>query len=137
MSDTTKEINWVTGLIIKVSLRLIIFALLILFLFEGAKVCYEFGHDIFYAKAMSGEPGTAHTVVIREGADAGQVGRLLADSGLIKNEYAFLIQAKIYDSEIYPGTYQLSTAMTSKEILEELGTVREAEADQEEAEAGE
>ena len=47
MSDTTKEINKVTGTIIRVSWKLIIYALAILMLYEGITRGYAFGHDIF------------------------------------------------------------------------------------------
>ena len=42
MSDTTRDINRVTGAIIKVSLRLIIYALLILIFYEGITAGFEF-----------------------------------------------------------------------------------------------
>ena len=52
MSETTKDINKVTGAIIGISFRLIIYAIAILLIYEGAVKGYEFGHEIFYASSM-------------------------------------------------------------------------------------
>ena len=47
MSYTNNEINRVTGVIIRVSLRLIIYALIVLLLYEGVMTGYTFGYSIF------------------------------------------------------------------------------------------
>jgi cell division protein YceG involved in septum cleavage len=122
VSDTTRDINRVTGAIIKVSLRLIIYALIILIFYEGVTAGFEFGYEIFAATAVAPEPGRDKTVQIEEGQSGFQVGKLLEKEGLIHNRYAFGVQAKFYDYTIYPGSYLLNTSMTSREILDILGT---------------
>lgn len=119
-NDTAKDINRVTGVIIKVSLKLIITALLILVLYEGMHAGFNFGYEIFADMAMSPAPGTEVSVQIPEDASGRQVGKLLKEKGLIHNEYAFWVQSVFYDYTIYPGSYTFNTAMTSREILEEL-----------------
>lgn len=120
MSSTTKDINRVTGAIIKVSLRLIIYALVILILYEGVTIGYEFGHEIFASTAVSPAPGTDKTIVVEDGRSSLQVGKQLEEEGLIRNGYAFWIQSMFYEYDIYPGAYVLNTSMTSKEMLEVL-----------------
>lgn len=127
MSDTTRDINRVTGAIIKVSLRLIIYALVILILYEGVTTGYEFGHEIFASTAVSQAPGVDKTVVIEEGRSALQVGKQLEDEYLIHSGYAFWIQSIFYDYDIYPGAYVLNTSMTSKEMLELLSVKPETQ----------
>lgn len=122
MSDTTRDINRVTGAIIKVSLRLIIYALLILIFYEGITAGFEFGYEIFAATAMAPAPGRDKAVRIEEDQSDLDVGKLLEKEGLIHNRYAFAVQAEFYDYEIYPGDYMLNTSMTSREILDLLGT---------------
>ncbi|NBH70838.1 aminodeoxychorismate lyase [Clostridiaceae bacterium] len=126
MSQMTKEINAITGTIIGVSGKLIIYALVILLLVEGMTRGYAFGHEVFYATAMDPEPGIRYALTIPEGQDAAETARVLKDVGLIRNEYAVRIQMWFYDYEVYPGTYELSTAMTSKEILQQLNVKPEA-----------
>ena len=127
MSNTTNEINRVTGVIIRVSLRLIIYALIVLLLYEGVMTGYTFGYSIFAGKAVSPEPGITMSVTVEEGDSLSQVGQMLKEDGLIENEYVFIIQAYFYDYEIYPGTYSLSTAQTSREMLEEMSVPPAAE----------
>lgn len=57
MSETTKDINRVTGTIIGISFRLILYALAILLIYKGATRGYEFGHEIFLCFGHGGGPG--------------------------------------------------------------------------------
>lgn len=127
MSETTKDINKVTGAIIGISFRLIIYAIAILLLYEGATKGYEFGHEIFYASSMEGAPGRDMEITLEPGASVSSVGKRLEKQVLINNQYSFIIQAMVYEYEIQPGTYTLNTSMTSREILDMLSTVSTSE----------
>ncbi len=120
MSRMTKEINKITGTIISISGKLIIYAVLLLLLFEGTTKGYEFGHEIFFATAVDEGAGIEKTVAIPRGQSTAETAHMLKQSGLIVNELAFQVQKKFYDYDINPGMYQLNTAMTSKEILQLL-----------------
>lgn len=120
MSQMTKEINKVTGTIIGVSGKLILYAVIILLLFEGMSKGYQFGHEIFYPTAMSEAPGPPRVVTIKKGETAAEAAHALAQLGLLGNELAFRVQMRFYEYEIYPGTYTLNTSMTAKEILQVL-----------------
>ena len=122
MSNTTNEINKVTGTIIRGSWKLIVYALAILFLYEGATRGYQFGYDVFYSSGMASKPGVDMRVTIGEGEKVADIGAALERGGLIKNKYAFFIQSLFYDyggSEhpVEAGTYILNNSMTSKEII--------------------
>lgn len=130
MSETTKDINKVTGAIIGISFRLIIYAVAILLIYEGATKGYEFGHEIFYASSMEEAPGRDMEMTLEAGTSVASVGKKLEKDGLIHNRYSFIIQAMVYEYEIQPGTYTLNTSMTSREILEELSTVEESKEEQ-------
>lgn len=133
MSDTTNEINKVTGAIIRVSWKLIVYALAVLLLYEGITRGFAFGYDIFYPSAVAQEPGVDMRVTIGEGEHVADIGVALEKGGLIKNRYAFFIQSIFYDygSSDHPvesGTYLLNNSMTSKEIIL---TLREGAKDEE------
>lgn len=117
MSHITSEINKITGTIIGISAKLIIYALAVLLLVEGVSKGYEFGHEVFYATAVDSPPGTDITVRIADDAAVSEIAGDLYKLGLIHNQYAFAIQKLFYDYEINPGIYVLNTSMTSKEIL--------------------
>lgn len=118
MSRTTNEINKITGAIIAISSRLIIFALVVILLYEGVTRGYDFGHEIFYASAVEQKPGQDKNITVEKGASAARIARLLKGSGLITNEYSFIIQAEFFDYKVNPGIYTFNTSMTSKEILQ-------------------
>ena len=101
MSQITKEINAITGTIIGISGKLILYALVILLLVEGISRGYAFGHEVFYATAMEPSPGTRYALTIPEGQTTAETAKLLKDVGLIKNEYAVQIQMWFYDYETY------------------------------------
>lgn len=121
MSSRTREINRITSAIIRISVKLIVLALVILLMYEAALGGFSFGHQIFYSEAAERAPGREITVEMKEGESVSQAAEELAKKGLIKNEFAFLFQSRFYEYDtIYPGTYRLNTSMTSKEILQKL-----------------
>lgn len=117
MGHIAKDINKITGTIIGISGKLILYALIILLLAEGITRGYAFGHEIFFAKAMEAAPGTDKMFVIPEGQSTSETIHMLKEQGLIDNELAIQIQMRFYEYEIQPGTYTLNTSMTSKDIL--------------------
>lgn len=133
MGNTANDINRITTAIIRLSVKLILCALVLLALYEGAVRGFAFGHEIFYAEAAEAPPGRDMTVVIEEGTTVSQAAGELAEKGLIKNEFAFLFQSRFYEyNTVYPGTYELNTSMTSKEILQALNVKPQEEETQEE-----
>ena len=132
MSRTTREINKITTAVICISVKLIVYALIILLLYEAVTRGFAFGHEIFYAEAVDEEPGRDVQVDISPDDSLRDTAALLAEYGLITNEFAFVFQGMFYDySDIYPGTYTLNTSMTSKEILQILNEAPKEELVQE------
>ena len=62
MSNRTREINKITTTIISISVKLIVYALIVLLLYEAVAKGYAFGHEIFYAEAVEEAPG--HDMVV-------------------------------------------------------------------------
>lgn len=120
MSQTTREINRITTTIISVSCKLLIYALVFFLMYEGITKGYSYGHEIFAPTPMSKAPGIEKEIIIKEEADVSDVAGLLKKKGLIRDELILKIQAKIYEYEIYPGSYTFNTSMTSKEILKQI-----------------
>ena len=124
MSRLTKEINKISLAVIGISGRLVIYALVLVFLVVGAKKSFEFGHDIFYAPAMEALPGTNITITLDGDESISEVGKLLKDAGLIRDDTAFSIQARCYDYQVKKGSYQLNTSSSSKELINILNEER-------------
>ena len=127
MSRVTKEINKISMAVISISGRIVLYVLIAVLLLMGAKKGYAFGHSIFYAPGMDEAPGVEKTVTLDGTESVSDVGKILEDIGLIRDHYAFSIQAKCYGYEVLEGTYQLNTSLSSKEIIGVLGEGPEGE----------
>ena len=120
MSRTTREINRITTTIISMSVRLLFYALVFFLLYEGITRGYGLGHEIFAHTAVAEAPGTDKEFTINKGESLSEVAGELEKSGLIKNKLICIIQAKLYDYEVYPGTYTLNTSMTSRDMMKSI-----------------
>ena len=58
MSNATREINRITTAIIRISMKLIVYALIILLLYEAVIKGYAFGHQIFTRRPWRRRRGT-------------------------------------------------------------------------------
>lgn len=120
MSRTTKEINKITGTVISVSGRLIVYALVILLLYEGISRGYSFGYELFHGSGMVEAPGVNMKVTLSGGETVGEIADALVESNLIKGKASFLILSRLYeyrDEEVAEGSYMLNNSMTMKEII--------------------
>lgn len=108
----------VTGMIIKIAIA----AVVIIFVFKAAVSAYDFGFQLFADIPVSEGEGRTVSVTISEMQDSKDVGKLLEEKGIIRDATAFIILAKLSESEdeIQPGSYELSTSMSMEEILEVL-----------------
>ena len=66
MSSRTREINKITMAIIRISVKLMLLALLILLLYEAVIRGYAFGHAVFYAEAVEAAPRSEERRVGKE-----------------------------------------------------------------------
>ncbi|MCC8126669.1 MAG: hypothetical protein LIO92_04645 [Clostridiales bacterium] len=136
MSRTTEEINKVTGTVIGLSVRLISCAVVLLLLAEGISRGYHFGYEVFSSSAVDETPGRDRTVTITGNESELDICKSLEEDGLITDGLAAFFQMKFYDYEIYPGTYELNTSMTAKEILQTLNQKPEEDAETAQENAG-
>lgn len=127
MSRVTKEINKISMTVISIAGRIVLYTLVVVLLFLGAKKGYEFGHSIFYSPGMDAAPGIEKTVTLDGTESVGEVGKLLEDIGLIRDHNAFSIQAWVYGYEVIEGTWELNTSLSSKEIIGLLDEAPEGE----------
>lgn len=109
------------GMIISISLQMLICVLVVIFLYDAGVKGFALGESIFAPQAVSSEGnGRDMIVIVEEGSSDLDVAKLLENKGLIEDYKVFLVQAKLYQADLYPGTYTLNTSMTSEEMLEIL-----------------
>ena len=105
--------------VIGIVLRVLVWLLIILGIYQGGMYCYDFGYQVFTDKPIAAEPGRDVTVIVNEGDGSRQIGKILEQNYLIKDANVFVVQEKLseYTGEIKPGVYVLNTSMTTEQMI--------------------
>ncbi len=108
----------VSGTILKVAVAVLV----ILVIYRGAIMAYDYGYRIFEEPAMSSGEGRAVSVTITEGMTPQEMGQLFLSKGLIRDEKLFVLQYYLseFQKELKTGNFELSTAMTVEEMMEAM-----------------
>jgi len=101
------------------SIRCVLYALLVVAIYVGCNKAYSFGTQIFSEEGMQAE-GEDIVITIPAGADTKEIAQILKKNGLIKDELIFMIQTFLYEGKYYSGTFTLNTAFSPEEIVETL-----------------
>ena len=111
------------GVIVDTMGSLIIYgliALAILFMAGQAKHYYDVGYGIFSQQSKDA-PGTGKVIMytVEEGLTASKLGAQLEEQGIVESARLFVIQEKVsdYSGKYIPGSYALSSEMTTEEIM--------------------
>lgn len=110
----------IVGTIVGTVMKVVIAALVLMFLYRYSIMAYDYGYRIFGEEPMDAEPGREVTVTVTESDSTEDIGALLEQKGLIRDAKLFVIQEKLSGSKtgIAAGSYELNTAMTVEEMLE-------------------
>lgn len=122
MGRTVREVNRISGDVIRIAARVILWALIVLAAVRGSAAAYSFGHSVFYESAVDQPPGRDVSVTFARGTDMAEAASLLKQKGLVRGEWQVRIQAAFLSLKVKPGTYTLNTSQTSREILEVLNS---------------
>lgn len=115
------------GMLIEAIIKIVIFVIIIMFVYKGALAAYDFGYRVFAEEPISASGGRTITISIADDATVEGIGEMLEQKGLIRDAKLFVVQEffSAYHDEIKPGIYDLSTAMTTEELLEVMSTQKE------------
>ena len=118
--DSRKTILKIASIVV----NLVMISVVVILIIRGAQTAYNYGYKIFAQEPVAGNgPARSVTVTIGEEDSVSDIARMLEDKGLIEDRYLFRIQEFFSDHEsILPGTYELTTAMTSEEMLGLMST---------------
>ncbi len=105
--------------VVAILFRILICLFLILMIYRMAFKAYDFGYRVFAEPAVTEGKGTDVVVEIPIGSSASDIGKILKDAGLIKDDMLFTAQELLseYHGKLEPGTYSLNTSMTSEEMM--------------------
>ena len=104
---------------ISMSLRVLLICVIIMIFYVGIHRAYRIGYAIFSEerKVPKGS-GVTQSFTIVEGQSAYAIGESLKERALIEDPLVFYLQSEIFEAKIRPGTYEVTTDMTSKELLD-------------------
>ena len=130
--------KYLVGAVIEAVIKVIVIAVVVMFVFRTATTAYDFGYKVFADKPVSVSGGRTITVGIAESASVKDIAQMLEEKGLIEDARLFVVLELLsaYHGEILPGIYDLSTIMTSEEMLAVMSTPAE-ESKEEDDDVGE
>ena len=118
-----RKMRTTIGIVIDSLATIVIYGLIaaaILFMAGQAKHYYDVGYGVFSQQGKDAR-GTGKVVAftVEEGVTASKLGAQLEEQGLVESARLFLIQEKVsdYAGMYVPGTYALSSEMTTEEIM--------------------
>lgn len=108
----------VCGTILKVAVAVLV----IMMIYRGSLMAYDYGYRVFEEPAMSSGEGRAIVVTIPEDMSPGEMGRLFLNKGLIRDDRLFVLQYYFseFRKDLKTGDFELSTAMTVEEMMEAM-----------------
>ena len=113
------NVKYLIGAVIEATVKVIVLAAVVMFVFRTSTAAYEFGYRVFADAPVSVNGGRTITVGIAQDADISDIAQMLEEKGLIEDARRFVVQELLssYHGEIRPGIYDLSTSMTADEML--------------------
>lgn len=118
------NIKSIIGTVIEIIIKIVIMAILVMFIFEWITKAYDFGYKVFADEPVSANNGRTITVSVSESDTLENIANMLQEKGLIEDATLFKIQELLsaYHGEIKPGIYDLGTNMTASEMLRIMAT---------------
>lgn len=100
-------------------LKVVLAVVVVMFVYKGATLAYDYGYRVFAEEPISVAPGLDMDIVVEEGMGPKEIGVLLENKGLIKDGTLFYLQNILskYKGDLKAGTYTLNTSMTTEEMM--------------------
>lgn len=110
--------------VLEMIIKVVILTVVGIFVFRYAMQAYDFGYRVFADEPVSIAGGRTITVGIAKSASVKDIGELLEEKGLIEDAKLFVVQELLsaHHGDIIPGIYDLSTDMTTAQMLEIMST---------------
>ena len=117
------------GVVCSSVLKLAFLVIVIIIIYRGAGIAYDYGYRVFMEPAMSSGEGRTVSVAITEDITALALGELFYSKGLVRDAKLFSVQYLLseFRVDMKPGIYELSTSMTADEMLEAMTISHEEE----------
>lgn len=93
---------------------------IVMLVYKWSMSAYEYGQRVFNEPPVAVGEGRDVTVTVNQGDTVKEISKLLEEAGLIRDAELFVIQEMLseYKDKMKPGTYVLSTSMTTEEMMQ-------------------
>lgn len=110
----------IIGTVLDAVIKIVAIVVVVMFTYKYALEAYDFGYRVFAEEPVSSaEAAKTISISITEDATVMDIGEVLEEKGLIKNARLFWVQELLsgHHDELRPGIYELSSDMTSDEMI--------------------
>lgn len=108
--------------IVSISVKMVVYILIVAATFELAKLGYETGEKVFSDKGYKEAPGKNISVTVTSDMSTMDVAKILEDKGIIEDKYIFFIQSFLYEGDFKEGKYKLNTSTSPEDIINILSS---------------
>ena len=129
------KLNKVVFKFVSISFSILVLLLVVVGLVELGRYCYDFGYRVFTESAVDEAPGRDVVVSVTSDMSEYDIGKMLKDEGLVRDEKLFFAQLKLsaYSGKLKPGIYTLNTSMVTRDMLVVMAAEEEEDTETEAA----
>lgn len=129
------KLNKVVFKFVSISFSILVLLLVVVGLVELGSYCYDFGYRVFTESAVDEVPGRDIVVSVTSDMSEYDIGKMLKDEGLVRDEKLFFAQLKLsaYSGKLKPGIYTLNTSMVTRDMLVVMAAEEEEDTETEAA----
>ena len=100
--------------------KIVVAIVIVMLVYKWSMSAYEYGQRVFNEPPVAVGEGRDVTVTVDQGDTVKEISKLLEEAGLIRDAELFMIQEMLseYKDKMKPGTYVLSTSMTTEEMMQ-------------------
>lgn len=112
---------------VSISFSILVLLVVVIGLVELGHFCYDFGYRVFTEEPVAAAPGTDVMVQVTSDMSEREIGEMLEQEGLVRDDLLFFAQLKLsaYSKKLRPGVYTLNTSMTGKDMMAIMAAVPE------------
>ncbi len=105
--------------VIETIIKVVVAVFIIMYIYRTAIEAYDYGYRVFAEEPMSLGEGRTISISVEQDDSAYDIGQNLKKKGLIRDAKLFYVQELLseYHGKEIPGIYDLSTSMTSSEMM--------------------
>lgn len=104
--------------ILGLGVNIVIYIVAIVVLIRVGTMVYDFSYDVFGAPVVDENATEEIRIEVVSGDGGKTIAAKLEDAGLIDDELAFSLKARLTSANLMPGTYVLKASMSADEMIE-------------------